>query len=214
MRHPQSRSMVDFAREEIKQMILQKTLKPGQHLAEITLSQRLQISRTPIREALRELCNDGWVTIIPNKGVWVASPSQREVRDTFEMRTRLECWATYKAAFNVTAILLTQLRECLEKENKIYNTNNHERYFEANEKFHLLIAEASGNSILNVHVKILLSKTMTFTALHDNYFDFPKNPSLNEHTAIVDALERRDTNGLIRLMKRHLGGAGFALKLC
>lgn len=206
-------SMVDFAYSEIKGMILHKLLKPGQRLAESTISEQLAISRTPAREALRALSNDGWVTLIPSCGVWVASPTRREVLDSYEMRTKLECWALSKGLPNVTPLLVSRLEECIEEEERIYNGGDSLLYPDINSKFHLLIAESGGNAVLCKHLNILLSQSIIFMALYEDYFDFRNNPSLEEHRSIVEALRVRDKDRVIALMKKHLDTAISDLKL-
>ena len=206
-------SMVDFAYSEIKGLILHKSLKPGQRLAESALSEQLAISRTPVREALRALSNDGWVNLIPSCGVWVASPTRREVLDSYEMRTKLECWALSKALPNVTPLLISRLEECLEEEERIYNGGDHLLYPDINTKFHLLIAESGGNAVLCKHLNILLSQSVIFMALYEDYFDFENNPSLDEHRSIVDILRGDNKDRVIDLMKQHLDTAFSDLKL-
>ena len=75
---------------EIKKMIMPKRLTPGQRLAEISLSQEIGVSRTPVREALRKLASEGWLKMVPNSGVWVASPTRREIINAYEVRAKLE----------------------------------------------------------------------------------------------------------------------------
>lgn len=199
--------MVDFAYGEIKGMILRKLLLPGQRLAESAISEQLAISRTPVREALRALSNDGWVTLIPSCGVWVASPTRREVLDSYEMRAKLECWALSKGLPNVTPLLISRLEECLEEEERVYKGGDALLYPDINSKFHLLIAESGGNAVLSKHLHILLSQSVIFMALYEDYFDFRNNPSLEEHQGITEALRARDKDRVIGLMKKHLDAA-------
>ncbi len=109
------------AYSEIKKMIMLKKLKPGQRLAEITLSQEIGVSRTPVREALRRLTLEGWLRMVPNSGVWVASPTRREMINAYEVRAKLEQWGIEEAMPNVTPLLLRLLEENIEEEQAVYD---------------------------------------------------------------------------------------------
>ena len=129
------------------------------------------------------------------------------------MRTKLECWALSKALPNVTPLLISRLEECLEEEERIYNGGDHLLYPDINTKFHLLIAESGGNGVLCKHLNILLSQSVIFMALYEDYFDFQNNPSLDEHRSIVDILRGDSKDRVIDLMKQHLDTAFSDLKL-
>ncbi|MDL2264721.1 GntR family transcriptional regulator, partial [Synergistaceae bacterium OttesenSCG-928-I11] len=77
---------VETVCRQIRHLILCKEFRAGQKLSEIGLSQRLEVSRTPVREALKVLAGDGLLTLVPKSGVWVANPSKREVEDAYALR--------------------------------------------------------------------------------------------------------------------------------
>ncbi len=72
-----------LAYSEIKRLIILKKLKPGQRLSENALSREIGVSRTPVREALRRLASEGWLTLVPDTGVWVSSYYRRSKRERF-----------------------------------------------------------------------------------------------------------------------------------
>ena len=73
------RTAPGLAYSEIKRLIILKKLKPGQRLSESSLSREIGVSRTPVREALRRLAAEGWLTLVPDTGIWVSSPTKREI---------------------------------------------------------------------------------------------------------------------------------------
>jgi len=109
-----------LAYSEIRRLIILKELKPGQRLSENALSRKIGVSRTPVREALRRLATEGWLTLVPDTGVWVASPTRREILNAYEFRSKLETWGVEMAMPNITPLVITKLEDCIEEEEAIY----------------------------------------------------------------------------------------------
>lgn len=194
-----------FAYSEIKRMIILKTLKPGQRLSENALSREVGVSRTPVREALRRLAAEGWLNMIPETGVWVASPTKREIQNAYEFRTKLETWGVEMAMPNITPLLISRMEECIEEESAIYKgIKKAEYYSEVNNKFHFLIAEASGNESLCQHLKIAINRTDIFMILYEDYIDFDNNCSLSEHKGILESISEKDPPEVIRKVQAHI----------
>lgn len=198
---------VDTVYANLKRMILYKELVSGQKLSEIGLSEQLGVSRTPVREALRRLSNDGFVVIVPKSGAWVASPSKKEVEDAYAMRGRLEGWAASMAVRSVTPLFLARLEERIGEEDEIFKARDLERYLAVNTAFHMIIAEASKNSVLMEYVADILSKTFIYMVFMERYFDFGTNPSLDEHRQILAAFAARDEAKCVELVEAHVGTA-------
>ena len=92
----------DLVYHKLRAQIIAKKRRPGERLPEETIARELDVSRTPVREAIRRLATEGLVTLIPNAGARLANPSRREIIDTYEVREYLECLAARKAAVNIT----------------------------------------------------------------------------------------------------------------
>lgn len=206
-------NIAEVAYSEIKRLILLKDLKPGQRLAEVSLAKEIGVSRTPVREALRKLANEGWVSIIQNSGVWVASPTKHEILNAYEVRNKLETWCVQKAMPNITPLLIRNLEENIEDEAKVYSDKRSEAYPDINNRFHLLIAEAGGNGALCSHLRIALSKTLIYMSLYENYFDFDNNCSLSEHTSILESITKRDEKAVIEKIQAHINKGFIDLHL-
>ena len=197
-------SVAGHAYSEIKRKILLKELKPGQRLAEISLSEQIGVSRTPVREALRKLAAEGWLTMVQNSGVWVSSPTRHEILDAYEVRCKIELWGIEKAMPNVTPLLVRKLEENIEDEANVYQKHLSTDYPDINTKFHMLIAEAGGNEALCEHLRIALSKTIIYMALYEQYYDFENNVSLSEHKGILEAIRKRDLADVMCRMQSHI----------
>lgn len=197
-------STADTVYDTITQLILHKKLVSGQKLSEIGLSDQLGVSRTPVREALRRLANDGYVLIVPKSGAWVASPTKQEVEDAYEVRAKLEGWAAGIASHAVTPLFLARLEEKIHEEENIFVQKDIEAYLEVNTAFHMIIAEASGNTLLTDYIEDILAKTFIYTVFLERYFDMNNNPSLDEHRLLLNAFIARDTELCARLAEEHV----------
>lgn len=197
-------SSVDYVYDEIRSLIMNKNFVPGQRLPEISIAKRLEVSRTPVREALRRLANEGLVVLIPNGGARLASPSKQEIQDAFELRVYLECLAARKAAQNITPVQICLLEEQIQAEEQVFEEKDLESYLEVNQAFHSIIAEASGNILLNEYISNILSRTFVYMVFFESFFDFDSNPSLQEHREIVEALRNRDEELVVKLLQDHI----------
>ena len=197
-------SNVDTVYIKIRSLILQKELTPGQKLSEINLSEQFGVSRTPVREALRCLANDGYVLLVPKNGAWVASPTRKEVEDAYMLRGKLEGWAASMASKNVTPLFLARLDEKISEEDRIFKERDIEKYLHINTAFHMIIAEASGNTVLMEYVNSILQRTFMYMVFLERYFDFDNNPSLDEHREILDAFAAHDESRCVYLAEQHV----------
>ncbi|SMG25429.1 GntR family transcriptional regulator [Dethiosulfovibrio salsuginis] len=194
----------DYVYHQLRNQIITKKLRAGQRLPEITLAKQLEVSRTPVREALRRLANEGMVQLIPNGGARLLAPTKEEIVGTYEVRDYLERLAVKKAASRITPLQICRLEEQIELEEKSFQERDLESYLEVNNSFHRIIAEASGNIILADYIDNVLSRTYVFLVFYETFFDFQTNPSLDEHRAILKALSDHDEDLSVKLMEDHL----------
>ena len=203
----------DYAYQELRHKIITKQLKPGQRLPEVNVAVQMGVSRTPVREALRRLSSEGLVIIIPNSGARLASPSAKEMEDSFIVREMLECLSVSLAAEKVQDKHLRRMEELILDEVRAVEEKNLEFYLEAYEGFHRTVAEASCNRILADYIENILARTNAYVVFFDPFYEQEENPTLGEHKAILGALERRDSSLAVDLMKSHLRRSVSCLKL-
>lgn len=174
--------------EQLRHRILTGDFKPGTRMMEVELAQELGVSRTPIREAIRQLEKEGLITIEPRKGAYVSDVSINDLLDILEVRQDLEGLAASLAANRVTK---TQLKE-LEAATKAYSVaiakNDTENIIKYDEIFHKLIVSSTGNSAL-----MKISETVQDLALRFRYLyydDFSRFVNMaSEHKDILDAIK-------------------------
>ena len=149
----------------LEEEILSGELKKGDSLAEIALSKRLGVSRTPIRGALHRLKEDGLVEIAPNKGAVVLGIDKNDLIDIYKVRNRLEGLASASAAKMISKEALSELRESVELSEFYINRGDTEKVKELDTTFHLLIYKASGNRQLEGILTELHRKIKTYRKL-------------------------------------------------
>lgn len=188
---------------KLKTAIRKKYIKQGSQLVEVTLAQKLGVSRTPVRSAIKRLEAEGLVNSIPNRGAFVVTPTQNEIEETFLVRAQLECMAVELASTYCSDEQLQELEDLIAEEQKILDSLNPDEYYLLNDNLHLKIAEYSGNSVLNHYVKELLDKTRIYLILYDPFYKLEYSPT-QEHLEILKALQQRDPIAACKAVKKHI----------
>lgn len=173
-------------------------------MPEVNIAAEMGVSRTPVREALRRLASEGLVMIIPNSGARLASPSRKEMENTYVVREALECLAVGLAAENITERSIRRLEDTIAEEVRAFEEKNLELYLEVNEEFHRIIADSSGNRVLSEYIENILARTNAYVMFYDPFYDIEDNPSIDQHKEIVKALKMRDKAKAVELMREHL----------
>ncbi len=173
---------------KIKNAIRKRYIKQGSQLVEGGLAQKLGVSRTPVRSAIKRLESEGLVNSIPNRGAFVITPTLQEIEETFLVRGQLEQMAACLAAKVVTPKQVAELNLLIEQEEEVFDNRAFDEYYEVNDAFHLKIAEFSGNKVLTSYVAELLDRTRIYLILFDPFLKLSISPSLAAHQKIVDAL--------------------------
>jgi DNA-binding GntR family transcriptional regulator len=187
----------------LRQAILTGDLRPGERLMEIHLAERLGVSRTPIREAIRKLELEGLVVMIPRKGAHVASITEKHLQDVLEVRRALESLGIALACERITKAELIELNlACKEFENSTKSLQLTE-VAKADVAFHDVIIRASKNTRL-ITLMNNLSEQMyryRFEYLKDitNY-----NALVQEHRNLYEALTQQNAERAVELMKVHV----------
>lgn len=199
-------NLEDIAYRKIRSAILARTLGPGARLAEPTLARMTEMSRTPVRGALRRLAAEGLVTITPNQGAVVSTPSAKDIRDAYVTREPQEALAAGLAVQSADAANLRRLREAAEREARTLRERNLSEYIEANSDFHLTVAAMSNNKPLQAAIQGCLALTNVCLAIFDPFYDVEADESRSnwEHRRIVEALDARDPSWAEAAMRVHI----------
>jgi DNA-binding GntR family transcriptional regulator len=200
---PDEPTLVEKAYEAILERILDGRLNEGATLSEVVLAKTLEMSRTPVHDALRLLAIDGFATQERKCRARAASFSADEVFEIFEMRKLLEGHAVELAAGRMDSRQLAPLRSMAESLHEGLNARDWSgRWADFDEEFHRAIAEASG-------IARLATDILRYRLLHRGINRFSTDPkslrrALAEHEGILDALEARDGGEARRRMVEHI----------
>lgn len=187
---------------DLRRAIVRGELTPGAALSETLLATRHAASRTPIREALTRLQQDGLIERFPGRGWFVARVTMQLIHDTFEVRRWLEGQAAGRAAELATEDQMRELRALADFK---YSDTSYRPAEEINRQFHLAVARASRNQFVVELVQRCLSEFDRFMALGVSFEPFPyQDSATDEHLAIVAGIEQRDPRAAQQAMDVHL----------
>lgn len=177
--------------------------EPGTWLQEVELAERLGVSRSPVREALRKLAADGLLIEVPNKGVFVREFTIRDIDEIFDMRVLLESYGIRHSRKNMTSARLQQLFDKLQVLEQTHAAGDLETYTRADEELHILIVSLGDNSLVSSTYDRVRSMNQQFRVLSlssQRRFD----ESLAEHRRVIHALAVGDVEGADRTNQVHL----------
>lgn len=187
----------------IRTALLTGRFSPGQKLQEPAIARTLGTSRERVRGALRQLAFERLLTLTPNRGTFVPSPSSAEITEIVEARITVESAVVRNLAEDPTRYDLTKLDRHLEKEAAAARQKRRERQIELSAEFHVCLCEAAGNRFVLGFLKEIISISQLYYALYGPA-EFPHCGGPDEHPAIVMAIRDGKGDRAARLIARHL----------
>ena len=195
------------AARKLRTLIVRGDLSPGQPLLEVGLSEALGISRTPLREALKQLAAEGLVELRLNRGAVVAPLRRDELVELFETVSGIERCAAELAAHRMTASDLQRLEALQKRIERHHGRGELRDYFEVNQQIHSAIVGFARNSVLKASHEALLAR-----AERARFFALSAagrwDESVHEHRQILAALRARDAERAGRLLGQHVRRTG------
>lgn len=197
------RSLHEEVVEKLRAFVVEWDLKPGQKIPEKSLCERLGISRTPLREALKVLAADGLITLIPNRGAIVREISRADIEELFPVMGALEALAGELACEHITDQELATIQETHERMLEYFEADRLVEYSQCNRRIHELILAAARNDTLTSHYESLSSRLRRARYMA-NVSGGRWPESVAEHSSMIIALQRREGPALGQIMKSHL----------
>jgi DNA-binding GntR family transcriptional regulator len=187
-------------------------LLPGTPLSEKDLVESLGVSRTPVREALLKLADDGLVEVYPQSGTFVSPISTSEVLDSQFVREALETTAVANAIERITASDVEQLRENLAQQRALHRAGQLDQFIVVDEAFHASIFRIAGHEA--VWTVVTNAKHQMDRVRHLTIKQ-PRKPGavITEHAEVVNGLERGDAAAAVAAMRTHLRGVFRSIEL-
>ena len=177
----------------LSEMILDGTLEPGEQLVETELQKHLGISRSPLREAFRDLERRGLVTHIPRKGTFVKEITRKDIQENFPVRAVLEGLAAREAYALMDKRQMARMEKALEGMGRAGETHDYEGYRKSHQIFHETFIEASGNQLLiDILQNLRMHRLWYLVSFRYHRKDFQM--ALDVHRQILDLFTSPDTD--------------------
>ena len=189
--------------ETLREAIRTGVLEPGERLMEVQLADELGISRTPVREAIRKLEQEGYVIMMPRRGTYVSDVSVSDIKEIFEIRSALESLATGLAARRIEPTELEYLKKLLTEIERHIDNNDIEKIVETDIRFHGVLYQVSRNERLVGIIQNLKEQLARFRTLSMSY---PGRllETLEEHRDMVEAIAEGDASAARDAAERHM----------
>lgn len=196
-------TLPEAAAERLRTLIIEGELAPGTKLNERELSERLGVSRTPLREAFRMLAADGLLVQLPNRGAQVVAMSPADVRDAFEVMAALEGLAGELAAARITDDEVDGLRALQAEMDAAHAAQDLPAYYRVNREIHDRLNAIAANPVLTNTYRTLNARLHALR-FRSNLNPMKWNQAVAEHRSMIAALAARDGAALRDLLIRHL----------
>ena len=188
----------------LRELIVHNQLPPGKRLTEQALCERLRVSRTPLREALKVLAHEGLVEILPNRGARVVQLTKEDVKHLFEVIGALESLGGRLACEQITEVEICELKSIHFRMKANFIRRDLPDYFRQNQAIHQRIVACTRNPVL-----ISMHKNLNTRLLRARYLASQTDESrwaaaMQEHELIIEALERRSADEVADLLLVHL----------
>ncbi len=200
-------SLHEQAIDRLRDMIVEGELGPGARLVEIDICRQLEISRTPLREALKVLASEGLIELLPNRGARVTRVSVEQVGELFEAIAGIEGMAAELACRRMTQDDLDRLKEMHEQITRLHGEQRRHEYFQLNHQIHEIVVRLAGNRVLaETHAKLLArARRIRYMAILSTA---RWDEALGEHVDFMNALIAREAQRAGEIWRRHVARTG------
>ena len=197
---------------EMRRRIISGELSAGVNLSELALAEAFGVSRTPVREALKQLQTEGLVEIRPRVGTYDTAPSRREITELFEMKELLEGAAARLLAHRGNVPELDLLRDNLDQADAAVARDDRARYAQLVQEFHDLLIQGADNTKLEAHYRTLMNQ-LAYSRLVNTSLSQPGRPlqSDQEHHRVLELVVSKDGDSAERVMREHVRASRRAL---
>jgi len=191
-----------FAIDEIRRLIVEGDLPPGEKLDQSILAKRLDVSRLPVRQALTHLASQKFVNLRDHRSAVVAPVSERDMNDLYALRHLLENWGYGLGFGNFNSHIIQKLNTLITKTESIVSANDHDAFMSLNREFHFLLFSVIDNSYVMDSLKDLFDLSERYQWMCTSAPGVMA-ASLAEHRQIVDRIQTADLGGFLSLSQGH-----------
>lgn len=195
---------------QLRGLILKAELKPGSRVHEQYLSELFDVSRTPLREALKVIAQEGLIELLPNKGARITAIDVKELQEIFQVMTNLQALVAEQLLEHAGEPDVRGLLQLHEAMVRATDQGDRDTYFKLNQNVHHEFSRLAGNSVLadiEKQLGVKIARARYLANLNPNRW----LESVAEHGRIMQALQARDRSGLIAAMSEHMRNTGQAV---
>jgi len=211
MKAIQKKTLHQEIANNLREMIMSGELREGDKIKEDELCTVMEISKTPLREALRVLSAEGLIRLIPNRGSYVTTPTFEEIKEMFDVMSVLEGVCARTAAEKMSSGDFKKLEDIHHQLEKNFRLKDQKQYIHHNNLYHAFVQELAGNKTLNQIVNGLRQKILLCRFKSLNLSGRFKQ-SIQEHRDLLEAFRNRDAEKAELLMKSHMKKQSEALE--
>lgn len=197
----------NYVYEDLKKQIVTGKLSPGTLINEKKYAKEMGVSRTPVHEAVQKLAQEGMLVIMPRCGTLVSHISIEDIRQLYELRKILEPQIVKLAAPKASADDLTMYKDYyinIQLKEPVSDSENSWLMGNSDSKFHIFLAESTGNSLLVKYIKEAMDQTMRIRCLSNTISAERFLHACGEHIEIIEAMLQSDCDAAAEAMMRHL----------
>uniref|UniRef100_UPI004048303A GntR family transcriptional regulator n=1 Tax=Polynucleobacter sp. TaxID=2029855 RepID=UPI004048303A len=198
-----SQNLPEAIFQKLRSLLVEGAIPPGSKLNERELAESLNVSRTPIREAIRRLAADGLVELITNRGAIAVQLSKADVIHTFEVIAQLEAYSGELAAQNISDAALSELEALQYEMMASYARRDLSSYYKLNLRIHSLITQAANNPILS-QLFSQVNARIEALRFRSNKDGIKWEKAVQEHQEMIDALKAHDSARMRKVMISHV----------
>lgn len=200
---PKRGEAIEETFQKIRNMLYASLLAPGQKIIYTDLARRLNVSVTPVIQALNRLKTSGFVTYVPNKGYFVSEITEQEAAQLYEAREALEIYIIPRIVENLNPRVVSQFKDTFKKHSMEAENLIGRRLILVDADFHLKIADFAHNEVIYSMLEEIFEKL--FLKYRPEYFSNDQVLGIvREHRALLDALSRGDVQAAIDATKKHI----------
>ncbi|MBA2961507.1 MULTISPECIES: GntR family transcriptional regulator [Ramlibacter] len=196
-------SLHDQVASRLRQMLVEGRIRPGAKLNERELCEVLEVSRTPLREAIKMLAAEGLVELVPHRGAIAVELDEQAVRNTFEVMGGLEALSGELAAQRITDAELAEIRAMHFEMLAAFTRRDLPAYYRLNARIHSAINAAAKNPVLAATYERINARLQALR-FRSNQDEQKWKVAIREHEAMIDALAARDPAAMRRVLAIHL----------
>jgi DNA-binding GntR family transcriptional regulator len=191
------------AATRLRQMLVENRIPPGAKLNERELAEVLQVSRTPLREAIKMLAAEGLVELLPNRGAIALALTETDVRNTFEVMAGLEALSGDLAARRITDAELAEIKAMQFEMMAAYTRRDLSAYYRLNSRIHTAINAAAKNPVLATTYNQVNARLQALR-FRSNQDGEKWKRAVKEHEKMIEALSARDPDAMRQVLLTHL----------